>query len=45
MACQSKDLDALRALQVDLWPLLTAEQNQLLHLVIEEQTHPSGEGY
>ncbi|XP_076459467.1 40-kDa huntingtin-associated protein-like [Babylonia areolata] len=44
MACQSKDLDALRALQSDLWPLLLPEQNQLLHLVIQEMAHPSGEG-
>ncbi|KAK7501479.1 hypothetical protein BaRGS_00007283 [Batillaria attramentaria] len=44
MACQSKDLEALRALQSDLWPLLRPEQNQLLHLVIQELAHPSGEG-
>ncbi|PVD39529.1 hypothetical protein C0Q70_02163 [Pomacea canaliculata] len=44
MACQSKDLESLRALQLDLWPLLRPEQNQLLHLVIQELAHPSGEG-
>ncbi|XP_005100168.1 40-kDa huntingtin-associated protein [Aplysia californica] len=44
MACQSHDLDSLRALQKDLWPLLDCEQNQLLHCVIQELAHPSGEG-
>ena len=44
MACQSQDLESLQALQVDLWPMLTPQQNQLLHLVIEELSHPSGEG-
>ena len=44
MACQSHDLESLRALQKDLWPLLDSEQNQLLHLVIQELAHPSGEG-
>ena len=44
MACQSKDLESLRAIQVELWPLFSEEQNQLLHLVITELTHPSGEG-
>ncbi|XP_029655189.1 40-kDa huntingtin-associated protein isoform X1 [Octopus sinensis] len=36
MACQSRDLDSLRSLQVELWPMLSSEQNQLLHLIIEE---------
>ena len=44
MACQSKDLESLRAIQVELWPLFSEEQNQLLHLVITELSHPSGEG-
>ncbi|GFO02261.1 factor viii intron 22 protein-like [Plakobranchus ocellatus] len=44
MACQSQDLMSLNALQKDLWPLLNPEQNQLLHYVIQELTHPSGEG-
>ncbi|KAK2156634.1 hypothetical protein LSH36_208g01049 [Paralvinella palmiformis] len=44
MACQSKDLESLNSLQVELWPLLSAEQNHLLHLVIQELTHPAGEG-
>ncbi|XP_076075099.1 40-kDa huntingtin-associated protein-like isoform X1 [Mytilus galloprovincialis] len=43
MACQSRDFPSLRLLQKDLWPLLSAEQNQLLHLVIKELSHPSGE--
>ncbi|XP_066291408.1 40-kDa huntingtin-associated protein-like isoform X1 [Branchiostoma lanceolatum] len=44
MACQSRDVSALKSLQKDLWPHLTAEQNHLLHLVIQEMEHPSGEG-
>lgn len=44
MACQSKDLESLRTIQVELWPLFSHEQNQLLHLVITELAHPSGEG-
>lgn len=44
MACQSQDLESLRLLQIDLWPLLTSEQNQLLHVAIQELAHPSGEG-
>lgn len=44
MACQSKDIESLNSLQVELWPLLSAEQNQLLHLVIQELAHPAGEG-
>ncbi|KAL3876320.1 hypothetical protein ACJMK2_034182 [Sinanodonta woodiana] len=44
MACQSHDLEALRAIQVELWPLLNEEQNEMLHEVIQELTHPSGEG-
>lgn len=43
MACQSRDFSSLKLLQKDLWPLLSAEQNQLLHLVIRELSHPSGE--
>lgn len=34
MAVQSHEVDALKALQVDLWPLLTVEQNSLLHEII-----------
>jgi len=45
MACQSHDLASLRALQKDLWPMLDPEQNELLHLVIQELAHPSGEGF
>ncbi|XP_013400326.1 factor VIII intron 22 protein [Lingula anatina] len=36
MACQSRDTESLKSLQVELWPLLSAEQNQLLHLVVKE---------
>ncbi|XP_020660313.3 40-kDa huntingtin-associated protein [Pogona vitticeps] len=45
MACQEKDLEALQVLQKELWPLLTAEQNHLLHLVIQEMISPSGQGF
>lgn len=34
MACQSSDLETLKLLQKDLWPLLSAEQNTLLHEVL-----------
>lgn len=44
MACQEKDLEALKVLQKELWPLLSAEQNHLLHLVLQEFIHPSGQG-
>ena len=43
MACQSRDLDCLRSLQVELWPSLSAEQNQLLHLVLQELSQPAGD--
>ncbi|KAJ7310274.1 hypothetical protein JRQ81_007174 [Phrynocephalus forsythii] len=45
VACQEKDLEALQALQKELWPLLTAEQNHLLHLVVQEMVSPSGQGF
>ncbi|XP_039187380.1 40-kDa huntingtin-associated protein-like [Crotalus tigris] len=45
MACQEKDLDSLKVLQKELWPLLTAEQNNLLHLVVQEMISPSGQGF
>lgn len=41
MACQSRDTDALKCLQGELWPLLSSEQNHLLHLVLEEIGCPS----
>ncbi|XP_051899002.1 40-kDa huntingtin-associated protein isoform X1 [Pristis pectinata] len=44
MACQEKDLESLKVLQVELWPLLTPEQNHLLHLVLQEMMAPSGRG-
>ncbi|KAK3090450.1 hypothetical protein FSP39_011960 [Pinctada imbricata] len=44
MACQSNDLPSLRALQPELWPFLSPEQNHLLFLIIRELDHPSGEG-
>ena len=44
MACQSHDIEALQAIQVELWPMLSPEQNELLHHVIKELAHPSGEG-
>jgi len=42
MACQSEELDCLRSLQVELWPMLSAEQNELLHLVIKDIERPAG---
>ncbi|XP_053931684.1 40-kDa huntingtin-associated protein-like [Cuculus canorus] len=44
LACQEKDARALRALQAELWPLLGAEQNHLLHLVLQETLAPAGQG-
>ncbi|XP_053435753.1 40-kDa huntingtin-associated protein-like [Nycticebus coucang] len=44
MATQEKDTEAIKALQVDMWPLMTAEQNHLLHLVLQETISPSGQG-
>ncbi|XP_072483082.1 40-kDa huntingtin-associated protein-like [Notamacropus eugenii] len=44
MAAQEKDLDAVRVLQGELWPLLTADQNHLLHLILQEMSAPSGQG-
>ncbi|MEE6511386.1 hypothetical protein FKM82_017859 [Ascaphus truei] len=44
MACQENDVESLKVLQVELWPLLTAEQNHLLHLVLQEMISPSGQG-
>ncbi|CAH1794946.1 unnamed protein product [Owenia fusiformis] len=44
MACQSKDLNSIRLLQTELWPHLSAEQNEILHLVIEELSHLSDLG-
>ncbi|XP_030354160.1 40-kDa huntingtin-associated protein-like [Strigops habroptila] len=44
LACQEKDAEALKALQAELWPLLTAEQNHLLHLVLQEMLSPAGQG-
>nr|XP_003223434.1 PREDICTED: factor VIII intron 22 protein [Anolis carolinensis] len=45
IACQEKDLEALKALQKELWPLLNPEQNHLLHLVLQEMIRPSGQGF
>ncbi|KAM4819181.1 40-kDa huntingtin-associated protein [Thomomys bottae] len=44
MATQEKDTEAIKSLQVEMWPLLTAEQNHLLHLVLQETISPSGQG-
>ncbi|XP_075291932.1 40-kDa huntingtin-associated protein-like [Opisthocomus hoazin] len=44
LACQEKDAEALQALQAELWPLLSAEQNHLLHLVLQEMLSPAGQG-
>lgn len=44
MATHEKDIEAIKSLQVEMWPLLTAEQNHLLHLVLQETIFPSGQG-
>uniref|UniRef100_A0A8C5FGS4 Coagulation factor VIII associated n=1 Tax=Gadus morhua TaxID=8049 RepID=A0A8C5FGS4_GADMO len=44
MACQEKDTESLKSLQTELWPYLSAEQNHLLHLVVQERITPSGQG-
>ncbi|XP_066212827.1 40-kDa huntingtin-associated protein [Saccopteryx leptura] len=44
MATHEKDTEAVKSLQVEMWPLLSAEQNQLLHLVLQETISPSGHG-
>ncbi|KAK7795507.1 hypothetical protein U0070_010767 [Myodes glareolus] len=44
MAAHEKDMDGIKKLQVEMWPLLTAEQNHLLHLVLQETVSPSGQG-
>ncbi|XP_033630791.1 40-kDa huntingtin-associated protein-like [Asterias rubens] len=43
MACQSRDMESLQALQADLWRHLTSEQNHLLHLVINKLSHADQE--
>ncbi|XP_061585946.1 40-kDa huntingtin-associated protein-like [Cololabis saira] len=44
MACQEKDTESLKSLQTELWPFLSAEQNHLLHLAVQERITPSGQG-
>ncbi|KAI5089981.1 factor VIII intron 22 protein isoform X1 [Silurus meridionalis] len=44
MACQEKDIESLKSLQTELWPHLSAEQNHLLHLLVQERISPSGQG-
>ncbi|XP_038604008.1 40-kDa huntingtin-associated protein-like [Tachyglossus aculeatus] len=44
VAAHEKDVEAVKVLQVELWPLLCAEQNHLLHLVLQEMMAPSGQG-
>ncbi|XP_016072394.1 PREDICTED: factor VIII intron 22 protein-like [Miniopterus natalensis] len=44
MATHEKDTEAVKSLQVEMWPLLSAEQNHLLHLVLQEIISPSGQG-
>ncbi|XP_001375723.3 40-kDa huntingtin-associated protein-like [Monodelphis domestica] len=44
MATHEKDLDAMKVLQGELWPLLNADQNHLLHLILQEMSAPSGQG-
>lgn len=42
MACQSRDLGALKSLRNDLWPLLSPEQNHLLHELVHRMTESIG---
>ncbi|XP_042098022.1 40-kDa huntingtin-associated protein [Ovis aries] len=44
MATHERDTEAVKSLQVEMWPLLSAEQNHLLHLVLQETVSPSGQG-
>lgn len=44
MATHEKDTEAVQSLQVEMWPLLSAEQNHLLYLVLQETISPSGQG-
>ncbi|XP_054976872.1 40-kDa huntingtin-associated protein [Sorex araneus] len=44
MASHEKDTEAVKSLQADMWPLLSAEQNHLLHLLLQETVSPSGQG-
>ncbi|XP_055984831.1 40-kDa huntingtin-associated protein-like [Sorex fumeus] len=44
MATHEKDTEAVKSLQADMWPLLSAEQNHLLHLLLQETVSPSGQG-
>ncbi|XP_006876919.1 PREDICTED: uncharacterized protein LOC102825213 [Chrysochloris asiatica] len=44
MATHEKDTEAVKSLQVAMWPLLSAEQNHLLHLLLLETISPSGLG-
>ena len=45
MACQSLDFDALDSLQTEMWPYLSAEQNDIVHLVLQHLKFPPGEGF
>ncbi|XP_007954837.1 40-kDa huntingtin-associated protein-like [Orycteropus afer afer] len=44
MATHEKDIEAVKSLQAEMWPLLSAEQNHLVHLVLQETISPSGQG-
>lgn len=43
MATHEKDTEAVKSQQVEIWPLLSAEQNHLLHLVLQETVSPLGQ--
>lgn len=38
LACNSKDVQVLKALQKDLWPQISAQQNTLLHGIVSRLT-------
>jgi tetratricopeptide (TPR) repeat protein len=40
MACQSRDAEVLKSLQSGLWTHFTAEQNHLMHVIIEQLIQP-----
>lgn len=45
MCCQAKEIEMLVAMEPELMPMLSTEQQQLLHVVVREHVSPSGEGF
>lgn len=44
LACQSSDIEALKSLQLEVWPMLNTEQNKLLHLIVNNVERAAGNG-